>query len=118
MTGTALPYLPGYDRPSPAALSIRQRTADIEDLASSGASESETATALQGVAHPSLTGSALWDAWNKAEHAMAVRDGTDPEDADYEMYAERAADAICDLIHGINISTARGSGITPRGNAS
>ena len=117
MTAAALPYLPGYDRPSPAAMFILERTAAIEDLASKGASKSDTVAALRGVAHPSLTGSALWDAWNKAEHAIAVRDGTDPEDADYELYEERAADAVCDLIHGINISTARGSGITPRGTA-
>ena len=115
MTGTALPYVPGYDRPSPAAMFIFERTAAIEDLASKGASKSETVAALRGVAHPSLTGSALWDAWNKAENAMAVRDGTSEDDADYELYDERAADAICDLIHGIN--TARGSRTTPTGDS-
>jgi hypothetical protein len=113
MTAATLTALPGHARLVPVPdLTIEQRTAEIEGLASSNASVFATVTVLLAVAHPSLTGAALWDAWNKAEQAIAVRDATSEDDGDYGMYEERAGNAICDLVHGINISTARGSGDT------
>ena len=118
MTAVLTP-MPGVQTLSFTGLSIPQKTAEIEQLATvSGLTPHMTDTILRTVAHPSLVGEALLLAWLKAEDAIQIRDATDPADWDYEMYAGRAADAICDLIHGTNISTARGSGITPRGNAS
>jgi hypothetical protein len=101
-------------------LSAAEKTAEIEDLASRGHGLTKFArtAVLLAVAHPSLTVPELEVAWKRAERAIAVRDGTDEDDADYEGYADLAGDRICDLIYGINISTARGGGITPRGNAS
>ena len=101
-------------------LSDGAKTAEIEDLASRGHGLTKFArtAVLLAVAHPSLTVPELEVAWRRAERAIAVRDATDEDDGDYEGYADKAGDRICDLIHGINISTARGGGITPRGTAS
>jgi hypothetical protein len=130
MSAFVLAALPGSRVISVPHLSIAQKTAEIEDLASAtGLTRHMTTVILQTLAHDSLAGEALMLAWLKVEQAIACRDATrvldekgreaDPElqDPDYEGYRQDAADAICDLIHGINISTARGSGITPRGTS-
>jgi hypothetical protein len=106
-------------------LSTQQKAARIEQLAScTGLTPDMTADLLATVAHPWLAGAALMDAWIRAEQAIACRDATrvldedgceaapELQDADFEDYKDRATDAICDLIHGTNISTARGSGDT------
>jgi hypothetical protein len=110
-------------------LSTQQKVARIEDLASAtGLTPEMTHDLLLTVAHPWLVGAALMDAWMKAEQAIALRDATrvldedgfeaapELQDEDFEGYKERAEDAIGDLIHGTNISTARGGGLTSRGN--
>lgn len=111
-------------------LSTQQKIARIEDLASAtGLTPEMTHDLLLTVAHPWLVGAALMDAWLKAEQAISVRDATrvldedgfeaapELQDADFDDYKERAENAIGDLIHGTNISTVRGDGITPRGTS-
>ena len=111
---TAVLTMPGVRTIRIADLGAEQKTAEIEDLASRGHGLTKFArtAVLLAVAHPSLTVPELEVAWKRAEQAIAVRDATDPGDWDYEGYADKAADRICDLIHGINISTARGRGDT------
>jgi hypothetical protein len=124
--------MPGVQTLHFAELTVAQKTARIEDMASmTGLTPEITADMLRLVAPDHLVGEALMLAWLRAEDAIVCRDGMrvldedgceaapELQDPDFEDYKQRAADAICDLIHGINIhiSTARGSGFTPRGNA-
>lgn len=97
-------------------LSIQQRVARIEDMASAtGLTRDMTLDLLRTVAADSLRGDedALWEAWRAAENAIAARDATDPSDGDYEGYEERAEARIHDLIHGP--MPARGSRINHNG---
>lgn len=82
-------------------LTIAQKTAEIEQLAGvTGLTPHMTMAILNSVAADTFTGAALRDAWMKAELAIAIRDGTDLADQDYEMYAEGARAAIRELAHG------------------
>ena len=130
MSSFVLAALPGTRVISVPHLSIAQRTAEIEDLASAtGLTRHMTTVILQTLAHDSLAGEQLMLAWLRVEQAIACRDATrvldgngreaDPElqDPDYEGYVQDVADAICDLIHGINITPARGSRTTPTGES-
>ena len=115
MSAFVLAALPGTRVICIPHLSIGAKTAEVEDLASSTAPEYTKRVTVQALAHPSLTEPEGWHAYLMAEQAIACRDATDPDDWDYEGYADKAADRICDLIHGIN--TARGSRTTPTGES-
>jgi len=115
MSAFVLAALPGCRVISVPNLSIGQRVAEIEQLASAhGNTQHAIMTVLQTVGHDSLAGEQLMLAYLAAEQAIAVRDATDPDDWDYEGYADKAADCIHDLIHGLG--TARGRGIDTRGS--
>ena len=104
--------MPGVRAIYVSDLGDEEKAAEIEELAShGGGTRFARTTVLLAVAHPSLTVPQLEVAWKRAEQAIAVRDSTDPGDWDYEGYADKAADRICDLVHGINTGTARGRGI-------
>jgi hypothetical protein len=104
-----LAALPGSRVISVPHLSTAQKVAETEQLAcTTGLTPHMTTTILQTLGHDSLAGEALMLAWLEVEQAIACRDATDPDDGDYEGYAERADDKIHDFIHGTG--TARGSG--------
>lgn len=109
---SAVLTMPGVRTIRVTDLTLAQKTAEIEDLASRGYGLTRFArtAVLLAVAHPSLTVPQLEVAYERAGRAIAKRDATDPADADYEGYEDEAADRICDLIHGINTGTARGRG--------
>jgi hypothetical protein len=84
-------------RPLPS--STEERVKKIEKLAYETVTPLAKLFALQPIAHPSL-GGRLWRAWMAAEEAIQVRDRTDPDDMDYEGYAEKAENAISVLLYG------------------